>query len=704
MICSACGTANPTGMRYCGMCGVPLDRQAGAARERRRVTMLFVDLSGFSGLTRDLDPEDLRDLADEVLTVVTGVVETYDGYVDALKGDGLLALFGAPHSHPDDALRAVLAGAASLRAIEDIGKSRGLPLKGRAGVNTGIVIAGAVGSGRVRSYTVMGSAVNLAARLEEAAAPGDVWVGPETHQATRHRIHYQPTGPISLHGFPDITSAHRLVMPKQQQTDPYAHVPFIGRANELELLRSAYDEAVANETAREAWLVGEAGRGKTRLVREFVKRLGGRPLVLWLEQPVTEEAAFAGLGRQLFALHLAEDPRSAAPRVQRLLHGLLPGEPRWHQLILESLDLAQRSTWTRIERRSIDRTNLAWRDLLVALTRRGPGTEHGQVRPLVLIVENEPNDPASREFVALVAAAEAPMLVLRTSRRHAVDHAKVIHLPALTPEESLRLLGEVAGPALRVAAAGLVEQVGGVPAFVLELGRALSVASLDSFPGSLASLLQARIDLIDAPYRRLLAHAALAGEVVWEGLLRELAGPAVSGDVEVLLREKMLVAQTGSSIPDELEYRFQSEFLRNGLLRMIPFSERPVLHLRIATWLERHAPLSFSAMTAEHFSLGGAPDAAYAHYLTAADLATAQDDSARAFELFERLLGLPIPPELRTEGALALTQAALSLGAGERARSAFERAESLLDGCAPEARRELGRVLEQLGHDLALLT
>jgi predicted ATPase len=382
----------------------------------------------------------------------------------------------------------------------------------------------------------------------------------------------------------------------------------------------------------------------------------------------------------------------------------LPGEPRWHQLILESLDLAQRSTWTRIERRSIDRTNLAWRDLLVALTRRGPGTEHEQVRPLVLVVENEPSDPASREFLALAAAAEAPMLILRTSRRHAVDHPTAVHLPALTPDESLRLLGEVAGPTLRTAAAGLVEQVGGVPAFVLELGRALSVASLDSFPGSLASLLQARLDMIDAPHRRLLAHAAFAGEVVWEGLLRELAGPTVSGDVEVLLREKMLVGQTTSSIPDELEYRFQSEFLRNGLLRMIPFSERPVLHLRIAAWLERNAPLTFSAMTAEHFALGGAPDAAYAHYLAAADLATAQDDSARAFDLFERLLGLPIPPELLAEGSLALIQAALSLGAAERARAAFEQAEGYLERCAPEARRDLGRVLEQLGHDLALLT
>ncbi len=703
MICSACGAANPSGMRYCGMCGVRLGRQS-VARERRRVSMLFVDMSGFSGLTRDLDPEDMRDLADEVLTVVTSVVESYDGYVDALKGDGLMALFGAPHSHPDDALRAVLAGSASLAAIEEVGRARNLPLKGRAGVNTGIVIAGAVGSGRVRSYTVMGSAVNLAARLEEAAEPGEVWVGPETFRSTRNRLRYRPSGPIVLHGFPNVTSAKVLVAQTEYEADPYAHVAFVGRAAELARLRALHDEVATTGTAHEVWVVGEAGHGKTRLIKEFLGSSNPAPRSLWFEPSPGEEFGFAALGSQVFGIRVGEDTRSAAPRVQHQLDELLPGERRWHSLILASLDLEPRTTWKRIERRSVDRTSLAWRDLLLALSKRPAAGADGQVEPLVLVVENEPRDPALHEFLVLLARAQAPLLLLRTARRFNDDsHPAALHLPPLKLEDSLRLLAEVAGPAMRVAAAGLVEQVGGVPAYVLELGRALSVASEESFSGSLASLLQARLDMIEVHHRRLLANAALAGEAVWEGLLRELGGPSAANDVLALVRENMLVAQAVSSVPGDIEYRFQSELLRNGVLRMIPYGERPVLHLRIATWLEQHAPLAFSALTAEHFELGGAHEAAYAHYLAAADLATSQDDGATAFDLYEKIAALSLPSALAAEGALALAQAAMSLGDDARAEAALARAEQLLSECPADARANLGLVLQQLRRDLAMV-
>src|SRR5690606_4585 len=187
-------------MRLCGMCGTELTRDV-SARERRRVTSVFIDMAGFSTLTRDLDPEEMRDLADEVLTVVAGVIESYDGYVDSLRGDGLIALFGAPHSHPDDPQRAVLAAAASLTAIEE------------------------------------GGAVARASRLGEAAGPGAVWGGPEPYAATRYRLLSESTGPIELRGFPNVTSVHRLVRaPLRRHSDPYGHLPFVGRDQELATL------------------------------------------------------------------------------------------------------------------------------------------------------------------------------------------------------------------------------------------------------------------------------------------------------------------------------------------------------------------------------------------------------------------------------------------------------------------------------------
>lgn len=218
MNCPNCNAVNPAEMRFCGMCGSLLTFSGG--RERRRVTVVFIDLASFTSLTHDLDPEALRDLADEVLTVVAGIIEDYDGHVNTFRGDGLVAVFGAPTSHPDDPQRAVLAAAAGLKAIGEIGQSKGLALKGRAGVNTGIVIAGSVGSRQVKEYTVMGSAVNLAARLEAAATVGEVWVGPETFEATRHALRYLATPPLTLRDFPGITQAYRLARGRRNPSTP----------------------------------------------------------------------------------------------------------------------------------------------------------------------------------------------------------------------------------------------------------------------------------------------------------------------------------------------------------------------------------------------------------------------------------------------------------------------------------------------------
>jgi len=699
MVCSTCGTRNPPGMRFCGMCGSRLERQL-TVRERRRVSVLFVDLAGFSSLTHGLDPEELRDLADEVLTMVAGIIEEYDGHVDAFRGDGLIALFGAPHSHPDDANRAVLAASASLEAIRSIGRSRGIRLEGRAGVNTGVVIAGSVGSGRVRSYTVMGSAVNLAARLEEAATPGEVWVGDETFETTRNRLAFEETGPLQLPGFPAVRRAHRLVSTVQRrESDPYADIRFVGRAEELRALREAYDQTAASGRARELWLVGEAGRGKTRLLNEFLKSVSDALISLWIEVHPTEEFSWQALEPQLFGADANEEGRVRQQRVQEVVQRLLPGEPRWHQAILRSLDLVSTKSWTRLDRRNVDRTNLAWRDLVVALARSG-----GEGAALVVAIDNEPRDETLLEFLALLRTAEAPILLLRTSRWETLpDEAESLALGPLDYRESVALLDELASPEMRTASEALVRQVGGVPAYVLELGRALSLTQSGSFSGSLASLLQSRLDMVEAPARLLLAQAALTGEATWERLLLELAAGNEQDLVAELVDQDLLVRETRSTVPEDIEYRFQSELLRQAVLRMIPFSDRPLLHLKIATWLESHAPLSFSELIAEHFERGGSPDAAYAHYLAAADQADAHGDPERANDLYERLLGLDLGADQLAEGALAYANAALARGDRARAIAALTRAHAWIEQSAAGERDELERVEQRLRGDAEAL-
>lgn len=693
MECPACGSKLSEGMRYCGMCGAPVTLSSN--RERRTVSVVFIDLAGFTTLTHGLDPEELRDLADEVLTNVAGVIEEYSGHVDAFRGDGLIAVFGAPRSHADDAERAVNAASAGLRAIERIGKAKGLELKGRAGVATGVVIAGELGSGRVREYTVMGSTVNLAARVEQAATPGEVWVSPGTYQATRFRLNYEPSGQLQLAGFPDVTGLYILrSQPEQLSSDPYAHLEFVGRQRELRLLQQAFERTLAAGRTQELWLVGDSGLGKTRLLREFLEvRLKQPARVLWPAERSGSSLSWFSLARSVFAADRAKGGVPPRDEVARQLKELLPDEPRWRKQIMASLGLVQVQPWTRLERRRVNRTSLAWRDLLVALSRTLD-------LPLLLVIENPVQDPAIIEFLELLHEAEAPILLLRATR--SAERAKsgeVLSLLPLSASESLALLNQLADPVMRTATEALVYQVSGVPAYILELGRALRVAEETSISGSLEAVLQARLDRLAPAERQLLIVAALTGERSWEQLLLELGGPGAADALERLLTENALLRLPESRIPGQVEYRFQSELLRHAVLRMVPYSDQPLIRLRVASWLESRAPFELSDLVAGLFQEGGSDDAAWPHYLTALEHAISDQPEALP-KLIARVLKLKLPADHKMIVALAVATAALAIPDEKLAREQLAVAEELADTSQPlpalEKLAELQEQMEQL--------
>ena len=688
-------------MRFCGMCGRPLVAPAASGeRERRRVSVVFVDLMGFSTLTQGLDPEELRDLADEVLTVVAGVVEDYDGYVDAFRGDGLIAVFGAPHSHPDDPYRAVVAASAGLRAIERIGRERGLDLHGRAGVTTGMVVAGAVGSGRVREYTVMGSVVNLASRLEVAARPGQVLVGRDTYDATRHRLTYARVDDLSLPGFPNVTRAYAFVADREREADPYRRLPFVGRERELAALGATLEQVRTRGRPEELWLVGEAGSGKTRLLQTFAERSDpDTTSVVWLGAQRDDDAPDGGpnwsaLAEQLLGVRASDDDRTRLQQAQARLQQLLPDDTRWHRLVLASLGLAPSATWTRLERRTVDRASLAWRDVLGAYARSKP--RHA----LLVVVASERFAPRLDTFASLLAESDGPLLIVRPSRgRDLPAESARLTLQPLSTEESLQLVDQVVDPVFRVAARALVEQVGGVPASIFELARALEITQDTNVSSSLVSLLQTRLDGFEPAARRVLAVAALTGERCWDDLLRD-AAPEAATQLRVLRDADVLVPESVSAVPGQVAYRFRSELLRRAVLHMIPFGERPSLHLRIATWLEQHAPLPFSESIAQHFEKGGAIDAAYAHYLAGATEALAEDDRPRSERLFDAVARLDVDDEAGVQAALAHAEAALAWEAWDTSEAALERAATRIDDCPVEAAPRLRDALERLRDEL----
>ena len=691
--CPNCRAFNQPDMRFCGRCGTGLQRVA--VRERRSVSVVFVDLCGFSTLTREFDPEVLRDLADQVLTIVAGIIEDYDGYVDAFQGDGLIALFGAPHSHPDDPNRAVQAAAAGLRAIENIGKSRGYPLRGRAGVNTGIVIAGSVGSGRVREYTVMGSAVNLAARLEAAATDGEVWVGPETFEATRQRMVYESVSDISLDGFPNITEVYRLVsLSEADEVDPYTHLSFVGREHELSLLKEALEEVRRVNRSQMYWLVGEVGSGKTRLLREFAATVAPGPL--WVTESPEPRLMWRQLIRQMFGL--PEDESVLQQSVPTRLKELTPNELRWQGYILRSLGLLEEKPWRRIERRSVDRTFLAWRDFFLAWLKTKDA-------PVFFVIEHGSQGSSLGPFVELLQDAPFPLLLVRTSRgRDVPPQARAIHMKPLNLQESVALVEQVASPQMKAATDSLVLQVGGVPANILELGRALQLTTQSSFRGSLASLLQARLDMLSSTSRQLLSYAALTGERFWEGLVAELSGVNNPEVLQDLLRENILIREGTSDIEGHSEYRFHSELFRSAVLRMAPYADRPLLHLQIASWLEKHAPLSLSSLIGYHFKEGNSHEAAYPHYLSAADNAVQEGNLETAYNLFTTLLSLELPHPLLAQGSLAFAQAALSYKDVVKANEQLTLARHWIDLCEVEIAETFRQVHAQLSEDVRGLT
>jgi class 3 adenylate cyclase len=687
--CSSCNASNPPDMRFCGRCGRPLEKPL--ARERRNVSIVFVDLCGFTSLTHGFDPETLRDLADQVLTVVAGIIEDYDGYIDAFQGDGLIALFGAPHSHHDDPQRAVQAASAGLKAIEKIGESKGYSLKGRAGVNTGTVIAGAVGSGRVREYTVMGSAVNFAARLEEAASPGEVWVGPETYEATRHRMTYEAVSGVELQGFPNITEVYRLrSLNETSEIDPYGHLQFVGREVEIGLLQQGFDQALHHHQTQNYWLVGEAGSGKTRLVKEFGNRVECKQI--WIQESHDICTMWRQLAGQMFDL-TEEDDRHWQKVISGKLQAILPNEPRWQVYILRSLSLMEERPWRRLERRNIDRTFLAWRDFFAAWLLK-------QNEPLILSIEHGSQISVFSQFLDLLQETPLQMLLLRTSRRQDIPvNARIIPLLPLSIQGSFALVEQLASPVMAVATRSLVLQVGGIPANLLELGRALDITPKSSFSASINSLLQARLDMLKPSARQLLAYAALTGERSWESMLVSLSGINDPDILASLVQENILLRDLSSSIATEVEYRFQSELLRKAVLRMIPQdTDKTVLHLQIATWLEKNLPLNLSTLIAEHFKEGQSFEAAYHHYLTAADLALQEGNVEESYKHYDAVLSLEVPTHLLTQAALGYAHCAIGAKDIIKAQSKLTMAEAWLELCQEDLRPSL-----QASHDQFLL-
>ncbi|HEX7784665.1 MAG TPA: adenylate/guanylate cyclase domain-containing protein, partial [Methylomirabilota bacterium] len=329
MTCSGCGFDAPADFAFCPRCGARLAVTPPPAprppeSDRRPVTVLFADLASFTALSEGLDPEDVRAIQSDLFREMSAAIERYDGFVEKFVGDAVMAVFGAPRAHEDDperGLHAALLMRDRMAALNQRWARRvGRPLALHIGVNTGPVVAGHIGAASDAAYAVTGDTVNTAARLQGAAAGGDILVSDATYRLTHHAFAFSPPEQLSLKGKSEPATVYHLL---EALTAPRSArgleslglaAPLVGRDAELRRMEAAYDDMRAGR-AQVLSLVGEPGAGKSRLQREFFARLeaSGR-----LEGATVRRAVCSALGEQTYG---------ATAALLRDAYGVAPDDP-----------------------------------------------------------------------------------------------------------------------------------------------------------------------------------------------------------------------------------------------------------------------------------------------------------------------------------------------------------------------------------------
>jgi class 3 adenylate cyclase/tetratricopeptide (TPR) repeat protein len=653
--CPACGTVAPGQARFCMSCGAPLEGAAPAPaapqaaeesaaatvapaaslpEERRQVTVLFADLSGYTAVAETMDPEAVKSLVDRCLRRLGQEVDRYGGRVDKYIGDNVMAIFGAPVAHEDDAERAVRAALgmqdAMVEVNEQLSVSHGVNLALRVGVNTGEVVAGAVGDG----YTVIGDTVNVASRLQAAGRPGSVTVGERTFRATTDAIGYRPLEPLRLKGKAELVPAWEasglLAAQPQRRADSRGEAPLVGRNDKLDLLESLYDRVARQDRPHLVTVIGQAGVGKSRLLLELGRRLERRdPPAAFREGrclPYGSGIVYWALGeviRTEAGIVDSDDSDVAWGKLSATIRDLLDDESgedsgRRAALIGRLLgiespdDVAQQDPDPQRMRESFFS---AVRSCVEAMARRNP---------LVLAFEDiHWADHGMLDLIEYLAQwVRAPLLLLCLARDELLDRrtgwgggrreSTSILLDPLTVDETRELVQTLlpAASADPDSIAAVAERAGGNPFFAEEMVRRLAEDSgeeVTALPDTVQALLAARLDSLEPLERRVVQHAAVVGRTFWEGSLAVMAGESEDElwrALSALQDKDIVVPGTSGQLAGEREYAFKHVLIRDVAYGMLPKSVRCRKHFEVGRFVEERArdrTDEVVALLAEHY-------------------------------------------------------------------------------------------------------
>jgi adenylate cyclase len=658
-----------------------------AAREadRRQVTVLFADLTGFTSLAERLDPEEVRAFQNALFETLARSIERYDGFVEKFVGDAVMAVFGAPVAHEDDPERALDAALDMLERAAALGERWAARLGQRVslhiGVHSGPVVAGSLGAAAGTAYAVTGDTVNTTARLLAAAAPGTVLVSDATYALTRHRFSFESGGELALRGKSEALVVHRLV---GALTEPLSGrglaalglaAPLVGRADELDQLKNAFDR-MQRGRAQAVSLVGEAGTGKSRLIAELFARLESEGR---LARTVVRRATCSSLGEPTYGIFGAlfreaykVDPADALDVArQKLADGLLALGARAEEAEAIAPVLSYVLGVEDAKPRDVEPEQLQRQIVLAARTLIERRVEH---EPLLIVVDDlQWADSASVDLLRNVVdhLADKPLMVLLSHRPEArplhVPRAAhtVIRVHPLSRDETRKLVGGLfgaTGDQLGELQDFVATRASGNPLFVEEIvrslvGKGVLVRTGDRWartaayeavdvPPTLHGLLLSRVDRLPADARRVLQEAAVLGAEFDETLLRDIAtdGAAVADALERLVEAELI--QSAGAGRDGSRYRFTHALAHEVVYQNLLLARRTELHETAGRALERLTgphPERLSDLEAlgRHWSLSADKPRGARYLLAAGDWARsvyANDDAIRHYERALRTL------------------------------------------------------------------
>jgi class 3 adenylate cyclase/tetratricopeptide (TPR) repeat protein len=709
--CPACGSANPPGQKFCGECGAALspggarqlatpdaytpkhlaeriiNSKAALAGERKQVTVLFADLKGSMELLADRGPEEARKLLDPVLERMIEAVHRYEGTVNQVMGDGIMALFGAPLAHEDHAIRACYAALRMQESIaqyaEEVFRSYGVPIHIRVGVNSGDVVVRAIGSDLHMDYTAVGQTTHLASRMEQMATPGTILLAPATLQLAEGYVQITSRGPVAVKGLADPIEIFVLTGASAQRSRLHVAAArgltrFLGRDAEIEQIRRALDLTRAGRGQLVA-IVGEPGVGKSRLVYEFTHSHRTQDWLVLEAGSVSYGKATSYLPvmdllKAYFKIHERESHRDIREKVTGKLltldRALEPSLPA----LLALLDIpVEDASWQALDpAQRRQRTLNAVKNLLL---------RESQSQPLLVVFEDlHWIDPETQALLdSLVESLPPARLLLLVNYRPEYQHGwgrktyySQLRLDALPPESTGALLSAILGddPTLEPLKQLLVRR--GNPFFVEESIRTLvetralagergayrlsrPIQAIE-VPATVQVILAARIDRLPVEDKELLQTAAVVGKDVSFVLLR-----AVAEQTEDTVRRGLADLQTAEFLyetrlfPDP-EYTFKHALTHEVAYGTLPQERQKALHARIVDAIERSYPdrLSEHVERLAHHAVRAGMWGPAARYLRqAAGKAVTRSATREALALLEQALAalheLPESPETLSE-------------------------------------------------------